>query len=167
MPISTGAKAAVRSLYFFLILLLFEPLPAKANRLTDSDFEAAMAINRTLYTALRDLAETGRDMQVFSANTYCVDGVLNDLLTLQLNMQHLTTLISIDLRISEADEENIKETMKIATDGMVTEFKTLRGGLNRALGVCSKYPLPIAKAQQALQILDRANSLVKSISSRW
>jgi hypothetical protein len=150
----------MRLLRWLLLVLVLAALPAKANTLTSSDFDAAAAINRALLVALRDIATAGKAMQGVSADSDCVQLIMHDVETVQSNTQHLMTLILIGLA---SNETGVLEPIKIAVDGMITEFKTVRGHLNQLSGQCSRFPLPVAKAQQALQLLDRANSIAKRV----
>jgi hypothetical protein len=156
----------LRLLRSFLIFLLFTSQPAIANTLTRADVDTAHVINQTLAQALVDIITAEKAMQG-GTSAECVKEIRNALLTIQSNAQTLTYLITIGRHMrDELDEAKVKEVTKIATEAILTEFKTIREWVNHSSGVCSKYPLAVAKAQQTLQILDRVSSFVRSISGR-
>jgi hypothetical protein len=82
-------------------------------------------------------------------------------LLLSSDVDHLQDLILIDASLQPGlDESLIVMIAKFRFEQFIGEFAALREG------ACSQLPLPVAKAMKGLELLERADFLVKSFSKR-
>jgi hypothetical protein len=68
--------------------------------------------------------------------------------------------------IDARDEAAALHITDAAIDGFLNETPVFREEMNRLSGVCSKFPLPVAKALQSVELIDKAVSLAQSVSKR-
>ena len=157
----------VASVVFYLIAAVS---PVSANTLTLSDAGAANRINGSLLAAVKDINQARKGMiqaNDFSANSVCVEEIQHNLIIVQSDVEHLAALLLIDAQMTDTgDEVTVLNVTKIEIDQFLTEAPDIRAEMNRLSGVCSRFPLPVAKALQSIGLIDQAIALVKSISQR-
>jgi hypothetical protein len=143
---------------------------ANANTITAGDTKAASAINGALITAIKDMVQARKGMMQsndFSANSVCLEQVQNDMLIIETSVQSLAGLFFIASQMTDArDEATALHMTDIALDEFLNSAPTIRAEINRLSGVCSKFPLPVAKALQSVELIDKAVSLAQSVSKR-
>jgi hypothetical protein len=143
---------------------------ANANTLTTNDTSAALAINRTLLTAIKDMNQARKGMMQgndFSVNGVCVEEVQTYLIIIQTNVQALVELFAVASQMADVrDETTALHITDIAVDEFLTDVPPIRVEMNRLSGLCSRFPLPVAKALQSVEVIDRAMALATSISRR-
>jgi hypothetical protein len=143
---------------------------ANANTLTSSDTGAASAINRALLTAIKDMNQARNGMMQgndFSVNSVCVEQVQTYLIIIQTSVQSLVELFLIASQMTDArDEATALHITDIAVDEFLTDVPPIRSEMNRLSGLCSRFPLPVAKALQSVELIDRAIALSNSVSRR-
>jgi hypothetical protein len=145
---------------FFLLGLSI----ANANTLTSSDTRAASAINGADINQARMGLMQGND---FSANSVCVEQVQTYLPLIQTSVQSLVELFVIASQMTDArDEVTALHITDIAVDEFLTDVPPIRAEMNRLSGLCSRFPLPVAKALQSVELIDRALALSNSVSRR-
>jgi hypothetical protein len=132
--------------------------------------QAALQLDGSMMNAIKDINQARKGMfeaRDFSANSDCMDHIQNYLLIVQSDVHHLASLLVIGSKVVNAsDEALVLSITKVTTDEFMGEVPDMRTELNRLSGVCSKYPLAVAKALQSIELIDRAMTLVKSISKR-
>jgi hypothetical protein len=163
------AGKAMRWLAQITVILLSLSI-ANANTLTSSDVGAALAINRALLTAIKDVNQARRGMMQgndFSANSVCVEQIQTYLIVIQTSVQSLVQLFLIASQMTDArDEATSLHITGIAVDEFLTDIPPIRAEMNRLSGLCSRFPLPVAKALQSVELIDRAIALSNSVSRR-
>jgi hypothetical protein len=163
-------KLSAMSLWTVLLCLVAATL-ADANTITMADAKAALLINGSFVTAIKDIQQARKGLMQagdFSANNYCVENILKDLMIIQSDVAHLAQLFTIGATmVDTSDETSVLEITKIATDQfLTTDAPAVREQMNRLSGICSQFPLPVAKALQSVGLIDQATTLVKSVSKR-
>jgi hypothetical protein len=143
---------------------------ANANAITLADNGAVSAINGALITAIKDINQARKGMMQgndFSANSACLAEVQTDLITIQTSVQSLAFLFLVASQMTDPrDEATALHFTDIAVDGFLNEVPVWRAEMNRLSGLCSKFPLPTAKALQSVELIDKAVSLAQSVSKR-
>jgi hypothetical protein len=69
------------------------------------------------------------------------------MLIIQTSVQSLAQLFAIASQMTDArDEATALNITGVAVDEFLSEVPPMRAEINRLSGVCSKFPLPVAKA---------------------
>ncbi len=151
------------------VFLLLGVSIANANTITVGDSNAALAINRALLTAVKDMnrAYQGKGDD-FSAKNVCMKHVKDYLLIAQSDIQSLAELFVIASQMTALrDEATALHITDIAVDRFLKiDAPATRAEMTRLSGLCSRYSLPVAKALRAVELIDKAVSLAQSVSKR-
>jgi hypothetical protein len=144
---------------------------ANANTITLADGRAAGAISGAMITALKDINQAQKGIRQggdFSANEGCLEHVQSHLMLVQTDVQNLEGLFLLAAQMTDAsDEAAVLHITDIAVDGFLNaDTPLIRGEMNRLSGLCSRFPLPVAKALQSVELIDKAVSLAQSVSKR-
>jgi SpoVK/Ycf46/Vps4 family AAA+-type ATPase len=156
-----------------LLRALFILLPtimsvANANTLTTNDAVTASLIDKTMLSILDDIARAREGLANDPSTSACTAQIQNDLKIVQSDVEHLAQLFIIGAQMVDArDQIAVLQVTKAATNEFLTEAPSIRAETNRLMSdVCSKSPVLVAKAPQAVDLIDKAMRLVKSVSER-
>jgi hypothetical protein len=168
-PRVTSGAVKMRWLALVTFFLLGASI-ANANTLTSSDTGAALAINRALLTAIKDMNQARKGMMQgndFSASSVCVEQIQTYLIIIQTSVKSLVELFLVASQMTDArDEATALDVTGIAVNEFLTDVPPIRTEMNRLSGLCSRFPLPVAKALQSVELIDKAVSLAQSVSKR-
>jgi hypothetical protein len=167
-PDNTPMRRIASILRAILILLPTIISVANANTLTTNDAVTASLIDKTLLTILDDIALARAGLANDPSASACTEQIQNGLKIVQSDIEHLAQLFIIGAQMVDArDQLAVLQVTKAATNEFLTEAPSIRVEINRLMSdVCSKSPVPNAKALQVVDLIDRAMMLVKSVSER-
>lgn len=153
------------------LLCLGASMPASANTITVADAQAAKALNGSLIAGVSDIEQARQGvMQAgdLSQNSDCLEHVQSVLMIVQGEVEQLAKLFFIGAKMVNVDDEAaVLEITKLSINEFLFEAQAAREEMNRLSGVCSKFPLPVAKALRSIELIDSTMPLVKSVSKRF
>ncbi len=155
--------------FTLIVIFLLGVSIANANTITVGDSNAALAINRALLTAVKDMNQAYKGKgDDFSPKNVCMKQVKDYLLVVQSDVQSLAELFLIASQMTAArDEATALHITDIAVDRFLKiDAPATRAQMNRLSSLCSRYSLPATKALRSVELIDKSVSLAQSVSKR-
>jgi hypothetical protein len=142
-----------------VLLILAFASSAKANKITNADYEAVSGLNWSLLMLLKEMPAES------DVNKFCVKLLKNEAIEFQAQVSHLVSLVGIALHTKD-DYFVIGRLKDLVEPSPNTTWMWLRRELHWLAGTCGEFPPVVTKAEALLQLLDRATELGDSIRSR-
>src|SRR5262249_8101387 len=136
--------------------------PASAQDFA-SDYRSLVSLEKEFGQVLEDVGTSLRGMtNKLSVEFECLETSLWSVNGLEETFaQYKFSVAILDVIKDQADRKAGIELLKIQTNLVKDELQTHRKGLNRNLGVCSKFPLVVAKGTELLTVIKKAEAVVK------
>jgi hypothetical protein len=150
------------------VFIVFSAAPVRANSLlNESDVSAVSQLNSAVLDFVRDMVDSTKNVSGYGVDKACMESLMNNSERLSAETSTLSLTTNLLSVIIDPDKEwRAVQTGRIFVDYVLNRLDGMRSSINRLAGQCSRFPVPVAKSQQLLQLVHRSETVVKSIVSR-
>lgn len=150
----------------FAILVLAAGI-SSGGVLSESDFKKVEAIKPLFQNLMGDLVQTSKRTDISSGDADCITSTIRELLQISDELSSYEYLITIEKEMTDfGDKSPMQGVVKFAIEKSNAVLAGERKRLTQLSERCSRFPLALAKMQQALQFVDTTTNLLNSIQVR-
>lgn len=150
-----------------LAILVLEPALSTAGVLSESDFRKVEEMKPLFQSLMGDLVQTSKRTDISSGDADCIISMIRELLQISDELSSYEYLITIEKEMADfGDKSPIQGVVKFAIEKSTAVLTGERKRLAQLSDRCSRFPLALAKTQQALQFVDTTTNLLNSIQVR-
>jgi hypothetical protein len=150
-----------------LVLSLLCAGNAAASVLSETDLTQAESLKPLFANLMRDLVETAKRPDVSSGDAGCINSTIRELLQISDELASYEYLITLQKDLTEVgDDSSTRRIVKFAVDKTGSILSAERKRLVALSEQCAKYSVGLAKAQEALKVIDATTEILNSIRER-
>jgi hypothetical protein len=158
---------SIKSLGLAVVVILLVTNGSSAGVLSESDFTKVEGIKPLFQNLMGDLVQTSKRPDISSGDADCIKSTIQELLQISGELSSYEYLITIEKDMTDFGDNNpMRGIVKFAVDKSNTILVSERSRLAQLSDQCTRYPLSFGKAQKALQFIDTATEILKSIQAR-
>ena len=167
-----GLVARVRRGWLAFAVLAFvtpQLAPAVANGgvLSESDFRKVEGIKPQFQSLMGDLVQTSKRSDISSGDADCITSTIRELLQISDELSSYEYLITIEKEMTDfGDNSPMQGVVKFAIEKSNAVLAGERKRLAQLSERCTRFPLALAKMQQAIQFVDMTTDLLNTIQPR-
>ena len=138
-----------------------------AGVLSQADLNKVETLKPMFANLMCDLVQTSKRSDISAVDADCVRSTIQNLLEISQELSSYEYLITIERELTEAsDNDPTRDVVKFAIDQSTNILAGQRKRIAQLPDQCARSGLALAKAQQALQVVDTTAGILSSIRSR-
>ena len=150
-----------------LAILALAPNMSSGGVLNESDFRKVEQIKPLFQNLMGDLVQTSKRSDISSGDADCITSTIRGLLQTAEELSSYEYLMTLEKEMTDfGDKSPMLGVVKFAIEKSNAVLAGERKRLAQLSEQCSRFPLALAKMQQAMQLLDTTTRLFTSIHVR-
>jgi hypothetical protein len=171
-PSNASRSGAFRALAYRLacngVGLLLATNVCLAGVLSPADLKKVEDLKPMFAGLMGDLVQTSRRTDISAVDADCIKSTIQDLVEISQELSSYEYLITIEKDLTDFGENSpMRDVVKFALDKSTNVLAGERKKLAQPADQCVRSPLGLAKAQQALQVVDTTAGILASIRARF
>lgn len=138
-----------------------------AGVLSQADLNKVETLRPMFARLMSDLVQTSKRSDISAVDADCLKSTIQNLLEISQELSSYEYLITIEKELTEpGDSDPTRDIIKFAIDQSTSILASQRKRMAQLPDQCGRSALALAKAQQALQVVDTTTGILGSIRSR-
>ncbi|SFO97427.1 hypothetical protein SAMN05216330_105184 [Bradyrhizobium sp. Ghvi] len=165
-PVAT-ARALTARLTWPGLALLLATNACLAGVLSQADLKRVEDLRPMFAGLMGDLVQTSKRPDISAVDADCVKSTIQNLVEISQELSSFEYLITIEKDLTNVSENDpTRDVVKFAVEQSTNILTSQRKKIAQLPDQCARSPLALAKAQQALQVVDATTGILSSIRSR-
>ncbi|MDN4988418.1 hypothetical protein KUL72_27090 [Bradyrhizobium arachidis] len=162
-----AARALAARLAWPVLGLLVATNACFAGVLSQADLKRVEDLRPMFAGLMGDLVQTSKRPDISAADADCVKSTIQNLVEISQELSSFEYLITIEKELTNVSENDpTRDVVKFAVEQSTNILTSQRKKIAQLPDQCARSPLALAKAQQALQVVDATTGILSSIRSR-
>lgn len=138
-----------------------------AGVLSQADLKRVEDLRPMFAGLMGDLVQTSKRPDISAVDADCVKSTIQNLVEISQELSSFEYLITIEKDLTNVSENDpTRDVVKFAVEQSTNILTSQRKKIAQLPDQCTRSPLALAKAQQALQVVDATTGILSSIRSR-
>jgi hypothetical protein len=138
-----------------------------AGVLSQADLKRVEDLRPMFAELMGDLVQTSKRPDISAVDADCVKSTIQNLVEISQELSSFEYLITIEKDLTNVGENDpTRDVVKFAVEQSTNILTGQRRKIAQLPEQCARSPLALAKAQQALQVVDATTGILSSIRSR-
>ena len=163
----TTARTLIARLAWPCLGLLVATNTSLAGVLSPTDLKKVDDLRPLFANLMGDLVQTSKRPDISAVDADCVKFTIQNLVEMSQELSSFEYLITIEKELTNVGENDpTRDVVKFAVEQSTKILTSQRKKIALLPEQCARSPLGLAKAQQALQVVDTTTGILSSIRSR-
>ncbi|MCP3442383.1 hypothetical protein [Bradyrhizobium sp. CCGUVB14] len=167
ITLTATARALIARLAWPCLALLVATNVCIAGVLSQADLKRLEDLKPMFAGLMGDLVQTSKRPDISAVDADCVKSTIQNLVEISQELSSFEYLITIEKELTNVGENDpTRDVVKFAVEQSTNILTSQRKKIAQLPDQCARSPLALAKAQQALQVVDATTGILSSIRSR-